>query len=302
VVAAVATPDVSVVVITRDRRDELATTLTHLRSLPENPPVVVVDNGSGDGTARMVRSRFPEVRLVPLGTNLGGVGRNIGVAQVATPFVAFCDDDTWWEPGALARAASLFACTPALAVVTARITVEPGGHVDAISTEMERSPLDRPPGVAGYPLLSFLAGASVVRRSAFAALGGFSRRFLIGGEEELLAADLADAGWVMTYLPELEIHHRASTARDPHLRRRQGIRNTLWFTWLRRSGTNGLRRSWVMLRTVPRDRVSAGAMVEALRGLPWVVADRRPVGAGVEAGLRLLDLDHLTSEARRYVS
>jgi hypothetical protein len=41
---------VTVVIATRDRRDELLTTLGHLRALPERPPVIVVDNGSTDGS------------------------------------------------------------------------------------------------------------------------------------------------------------------------------------------------------------------------------------------------------------
>jgi N-acetylglucosaminyl-diphospho-decaprenol L-rhamnosyltransferase len=167
---------------------------------------------------------------------------------------------------------------------------------------MDRSPLPRPDGVPGAPLLSFLAGASVVRRRAFLAVGGFSARFLIGGEEELLAADLADAGWRMAYVPELEIHHEASKLRDADLRRRQGIRNTLWFAWLRRPVPSALRRSVAMLEAVPRDRTSLGALADVIRGVPYLVSQRRPVGGDVEAGLRLLDEDQLHSEARRYVS
>jgi hypothetical protein len=51
---------VAVVVVTRNRLPELLTTLGHLRSLPERPQVVVVDNASTDGTARTVRKRFPD--------------------------------------------------------------------------------------------------------------------------------------------------------------------------------------------------------------------------------------------------
>jgi N-acetylglucosaminyl-diphospho-decaprenol L-rhamnosyltransferase len=296
------TARVGVVTITRDRRDELAVTLARLEALPERPPVIVVDNGSTDGTPAMVRARFPGVTLLALGRNHGGAGRNLGMAVAPWPYVAFCDDDTWWAPGSLARAVDILDAHPRTAVLTARIVVEPAGTVDLISEEMAASPLPRPPDLPGAPLLSFLAGASVVRRSALLSAGGFSLRLLIGGEEELLAADLAAAGWGMAYVEELQLHHQASTLRDPHLRRQQGIRNTLWYTWLRRPARSALGRTARLLASVPRDRVSLGAVAQAAAGVPWILQRRAVVPPPVEEGLQALAAGQHRSRARRYVS
>jgi len=293
---------VAVVVITHNRCAELDRTLGKLDELPEEPTVVVVDNGSADGTAQMVRTRHPQVTLLTPGMNMGATGRNLGVATVDAPYVAFCDDDTWWEPGSLARAADLLDDHAQLAVLTAHILVEPGGRDDPICDELRRSPLHHPAGLPGYPLLSFLAGASILRRSAFEAAGGFSTRLWLGGEEELLASDLATAGWSMVYVPELICHHHPSVARDPHLRRRHGIRNTLWFTWLRRPWRSALRRTAYLVRTVPSDMVSLGGFLDALRGLPWVLGQRRVVPPEVERGYLLLEQMQQNSVARQYVS
>jgi N-acetylglucosaminyl-diphospho-decaprenol L-rhamnosyltransferase len=292
----------SVVVITHNRCGELDRTLTLLGQLPERPPVVVVDNGSTDATAEMVRTRHRDVVLLTPGANLGAIGRNLGVAAVDTPYVAFCDDDTWYDPGALSRAADLLDTHPELAVVTATILVEPGGRLDAICEEMAQSPLERPPGLPGHPLLSFLAGVSTVRRRAFEEVGGFSERLWLGGEEELIASDLARAGWQMAYVPEVVAHHQASTLRDPHLRRRHGIRNTLWFTWLRRPPLSALRRTVRLVQRLPRDRLSLYGLTDAVRGLPWVLREREVVPASVERGYRLLEDMQLNGKARRYVS
>jgi GT2 family glycosyltransferase len=217
-------------------------------------------------------------------------------------YIAFCDDDTWWGPGSLATATRLLAAHPRVAVVTGRIIVEPDGIVDPICEEMEASPLPVTDHLPGAPLLSFLAGASVVRRAAFVAAGGFEAHLLIGGEEELLAADLADHGWAMAYVPELEVHHHASKARDPHLRRRQGIRNTLWFTWLRRPLPSAVRRTAGLLGHLPADHHSVVAALEAAAGAAWVARNRRVVGPPVETGLQLLAASQARSRARRYVS
>ncbi|HTX97373.1 MAG TPA: glycosyltransferase family 2 protein [Mycobacterium sp.] len=277
---------VSVVVITYNRCEELYRTLGRLAELPGKPRVIVVDNASADGTADMVRSRHPGVTLLTPGQNLGAVGRNLSVLEADTPYVAFCDDDTWHDPGALRRAADLLDAHPELAVVTASITVEPDGRLDPICSEMAESPLDRTPGTPGHPLLSFLAGVSIVRRRAFLASGGFSARLWLGGEEELLPSDLARAGWQMTYVPAIVAHHHASRLRDAHLRRRHGVRNTLWFTWLRRPLPSATVCTARLLRRLPRDRVTARGIADAIRGLPWCCgsATRYPRISSVATG------------------
>ncbi|SDY14031.1 Glycosyltransferase, GT2 family [Modestobacter sp. DSM 44400] len=295
-------PRVAVVVITHQRRDELLLALSRLRALPEQPHVVVVDNGSTDGTAEAVRALHTWVELIASPENLGAVGRNVGVARLDTPYVAFCDDDTWWEPGSLRAAADVLTEHPRLAVVTARILVEPGGIEDPIVAELRDSPVVGADWLPGPALGSFLAGASVLRREAFTEVGGFSERLWLGGEEELMAGDLAAAGWELCYLPQLTIHHQASTARDPHRRRADGIRNTLWTTWLRRPLRPALRRTVHLLRTVPRDRVTARGLREAVLGLPWVLRERRVLPPHAEARFAALEHTQRGSTARRYVS
>jgi GT2 family glycosyltransferase len=295
-------PRIAVVVITHQRRDEVLAALERLLALPERPHVVVVDNGSSDGTAEAVRTRFPSVELVASPTNLGAIGRNVGVARSTTPYVAFCDDDTWWEPGSLSTAADVLDAHPRLAVVTARILVEPGGREDPIVPELRDSPVPGADWLPGPALGSFLAGASVVRREAFDEVGGFSERLWLGGEEVLMAGVLAAAGWELCYLPQLTVHHRASRVRDAHRRRRDGIRNTLWTTWLRRPLVPALRRTAHLLHTLPRDRVTAEGLLAAARGIPWVVRERRVLPPHAEARFAALDDVQRRSTARKYVS
>lgn len=297
-----ADPRVSVVMITRDRRDEAVACVDRILRLPERPRVVVVDNGSTDGTSAALRRAHPEATVVRLATNLGAAGRTLGVEQVDTPYVAFCDDDSWPAPGALRRAADLLDRHPRLAVVTGRILAGIEQREDLICAEMAASPLVRDPDLPGAPLLSFLAGASVLRRSAYLDGGGFEPKLGIGGEEELLGADLVSAGWAMAYVEDVVVYHHASKARDPHARRRAGIRNTLWFVWLRRPFRSAVVRTVRLLRTLPRDRVTAGGLWDAVAGLPWVLRHRRVVPASVEAGLQALEHSQLHSKARRYVS
>ena len=292
---------VTVVIITHNRRAELLRTLTRMTALPDQAPVVVVDNASTDGTCDAVAELFGQVTLLRSTRNLGSLGRNLAVRDVTTPYVAFCDDDTWWEPGALRRAADLLDTYPGLASVTARILVAPDLVEDPITPELRDSPVPGPAWLPGPALLGVLAGASMFRVDAFREVGGFSPRLWLGGEEELLAIDLAAHGWWMCWAEDVVIQHAPSTARDPRRRRQLGIRNTLWTAWLRRPLGSALRRTGIMLCSIPRDWASVVAVAEALRGLPWVLQERRVIPPEVERGLKLLEEPQRQSKARRYV-
>lgn len=295
-----ATP-ATVIVITHNRRAELLTTLRHMTSLPDRMPIVVVDNGSADGTADAVRARFPDVRLIASDRNLGALGRNLAVEQIDTPYFACCDDDTRWQPGALRRAATLLDDHPRLATVTGRCLVEPTLHEDPITPELRHSPVPGPPWLPGPALLGIMAGLTMFRLSAFREVGGFSRRMWFGGEEELFTIDLAARGWWSCWAEDVVVHHAPSIARDTRRQRGLGIRNTLWTQWLRRPVPSAWRATRRVVGSAPNDLATAAAVGRALCGLPWVLRERRVVPPRVEEGLRLLEQAQRESVARRYV-
>ena len=292
---------VTVVIATRNRRAELLDTLARKTALPEQPPVIVADNALTRLDPRAVADRFGQVTLLPCDRYLGAVARNLAVRRVATPYVAFCDDDTCWQPGALRGAADLLDAHPLLASVTGRILVAPDLVEDPITPELRDSPVPRPPWLPGPALLSVLAGATMVRVTAFREAGGFSPRLWLGGEEELLALDLAARGWWMCWADDVVVQHAPSPLREPRRRRQLGIRNTLWTAWLRRPLPGALRHTGWVLRSLPRDRASLAAVAEALGGLRWVLRERRVIPPEVERGLRLLEAPRRRSVARRYV-
>ncbi|HEV2767599.1 MAG TPA: glycosyltransferase [Acidimicrobiales bacterium] len=280
--------DVSVVIMTRNRCQSLSTTLGHLAAMPERPPVVVVDNGSTDDTARVVAGA-PDARLVRLATNEGVGARNIGVDAVSTPYIAFCDDDSWWAPGSLRRAAQVLDAHPRLGAVTAHVLVGPDERDDPTSLAMANGPLPPVAGLPGVPVGGFLACAVVVRREAFLDVGGFHRAFQIGGEEALLAIDLLDAGWALHYLPDVVVHHHPVAAHHRSGRRRRQLRNDLWTLWLRRPAGPAARQSVTVLRGAGMSLDTAGGAAAAVRGLPWVLRNRRRARPSTEVVLRALD-------------
>jgi GT2 family glycosyltransferase len=279
---------VAVVIATRNRGTELLSTLARLGALHEQPPTVVVDNGSTDGTAELVRANYPGVQVVGLRRNQGGAARTVGARLVDSPYVAFSDDDSWWAPGALRRAAELLERHPRLAVLAARVLVGPDERLDPVCREMARSPLPPAADLPGPSVLGFIACGAVVRRAAFLEVGGFDVRLGVGGEEELLSVDLAARGWGLAYVEEVVAHHHPSPSRDPSGRRRVQVRNALWSAWLRRP-LGGAARQTAHLAALAMHQPGAwSGMLLALLGLPWVLRERRPVPRELEAELRTL--------------
>ncbi len=276
---------VSVVIATRDRREELARTVSRLSDLPERPPIIVVDNASGEPVGRL-----PGARVIRLDRNAGAAARNVGVAAAETPYVAFSDDDSWWMPGALSRAAEAFAAYPGLGLIAARTLVGPDLAPDPINAAMAATPLPGGSQLAGPPVLGFLACAAIVRREAFTAVGGFSNLLFFVGEERLLAYDLAAAGWDRCYLPEVVAVHHPSRRRPPAAhRRRSELRNTVLTQWLRRPVPLALRSSGRLATAALRDADARHALAGAARRLPAALAARDPLPDSVERAVRLLE-------------
>jgi glycosyltransferase involved in cell wall biosynthesis len=283
---------VSVIIATRNRRASVLETIERLRALPEEPPIVVVDNGSDDGSTETVRRNFPNVELIALPRNLGAAARTAGVRAARTPYVAFSDDDSWWEPGALARAAALLDRFRPLGGLAAAVLVGPEAKLDPTCLTMAEGRVSVPWKLPGPPVFGFIACGSVLRRDAYLAAGGFHPRFGVGGEEQLLAADLWSGGWGLAYASQVVARHVPSPVRNRLRRQRVVLRNALWFAWLRRSAADATRRSRWLARQAVGDPRLWPALAEAVAGLPWVMRERQPVPPFVERCLRVLEDGH----------
>ena len=150
---------------------------------------------------------------------------------------------------------------------------------------MAASRVPAPPGLPGPAILGFVACGAVVRRNAFLEVGGFHPRLGMGGEEELLALDLAAADWQLAYVEALVAHHHPEPGGERDGRPGAQLRNALWITWLRRRPTAVVGRSARLLAAGLRQR-RARALLDAARGLPWVLRERGAVPPGVERSAR----------------
>lgn len=284
----------TVVIATRNRCGELLRTLGKLAELRPRPPVIVLDNASEDATVPAVHAVAEQlgdgIRLVRLSRNEGAAARNHGVAAAATPYVAFCDDDSWWAPDALPQAERILDGHPRVGLLAARTLVGPDEHGDPVSEQMSASPLGRDPDLPGPSVLGFLACSSIVRREAFLDAGGFSPVLHFAGEETLLAYDMAARGWQLCYVDSLRAHHHPSLVRHDRFERDvRELRNQTLVTWMRRPVPVAVRAGLELLRRSVRYPPAGLAVAAALLRLPAVLAGRHRLPDDVERRIRVLD-------------
>ncbi|MFD4988467.1 glycosyltransferase family 2 protein [Streptomyces sp. NPDC058374] len=276
----------TVAVITRDRPGSALHTLDRLARLPERPPVLVVDNGSDPRTTALLRRHPVGAHVLRPRRNTGALGRNLAVRQAVTPYVAFSDDDSWWEPGALRRAADLLQDHPRLGLLAARTLVGDDAGEDPLNAVLAASPLPRAADLPGVPVLGFLGCAAVVRRSAFLDAGGYHPVLFFGAEETLLAYDLTALGWGVVHDPSVVARHRPDGAVRPG-RTALVRRNELLTEWLRRPlpvAFASTRR--LVADALGGDAAARGALGGALLRLPRALRHRRPLPPVVEEAVR----------------
>lgn len=269
-------PRVTVIVQTRHRPAELASVLWRLRQLPERPRLIVLDNASPHAVAVAHIARSHEAELVRVEQPEGEAACNRIVANVTTPHVAFCDDSTWWEPGALAHACDLLDEYPHIGVINGRVLLDQSGKEHPLCERMQHSTLDRT-GLPGPALITFMANAVVMRTRAFRHAEGYEPQVFAGIEEALIGLSLVALGWRIVYAPEVILHQLPAappgTVIDPTLR----ARNRLWVAWLRLPWREAWRETRSTLGGAWRDHRLLPVLWQSLRPLSWLVLRRRAV-------------------------
>ena len=292
------TKQMSVVMITRNRINALRQTLSMLSSLNEKFNIIVVDNASTDNTSALIKQEFPEVKVIPLAKNMGALGRNIGVEAATTPYIAFSDDDSWWEDGALTKAIKYFEEYPKLGVIAGTVLVNQQRKLDPTSALQSVSPLESRENIPGKPVLGFLGCAIIVRTGIFKQVGGYSPHMYFGGEEEMLAWDVAASGWGISYCEDIIAYHYPSSSRDLAFRVRLSTRNKILRAWLRRPISLAIKKTLIPALDSREPSASLLGWLQAVASIPGMIAHRKEVPGWLEAQIVELENQNQQLAAR----
>ena len=309
-------PVVTVVVVTWEGAHLLPPCLESLRRQTVPHTVLVVDNGSTDGTEAMLAERFPEVAVLQTGANLGFAGGvQAGLEAADSPLVALLNNDAVADPGWLAALVRSLDDHPAAAAVTSRMLLQDTSPpllnntgVVLLDTDYGADrDLRADAGTRLEPgsVFGFSGGAALLRRTAVQAVGGFPRRFFLYYEDTDLSWRLRLAGWDIRYAPDAVVHHAHSATVDQTSDRFAfyNERNRLlmltrcapamrvWRALVRFLLTTAslsltrLRGRPVPDRPVFDPRLRLRVLGSYVRALPWALRTRRAIRASARAGL-----------------
>jgi N-acetylglucosaminyl-diphospho-decaprenol L-rhamnosyltransferase len=206
------------VVVSFEAREHLARCLA---SLTHDVDVVVVDNASLDGSAALVRERFPAARLLALDRNIGfGAACNLGAGESTSEFLLFLNPDTIVRRGAIKQLLACIEQGQDIALVAPTLLNADGSIQLSVLTYPGIFASGRP-AVTAFPVADTrptrrfgdlvdeypVGAALLVRRRAFVEIGGFDPRFFHFYEELDLCKRLTEAGWRIRLCPQAEIEH-----------------------------------------------------------------------------------------------
>jgi GT2 family glycosyltransferase len=235
-VQTVKTARLAIVIVSYNCRADLDACL---QSLAVSPPaiaheIVVVDNASPDGTPQHVRMRWPGVRLIEAGGNVGfSRGNNLGIRETRGDLVLLLNPDTIVPPQAIDTLTSTLERRPETAVVGPRIVDAAGraelsfGAMVSPFAELQQRILVRG-NDRGMPLIAgrvdrmtrvarrvdWVSGACLmIRRADLEAVGLLDERFFLYLEDVDLCAAIRGRGREVFFTPEAEVTHRRGRSR-----------------------------------------------------------------------------------------
>ncbi len=214
-----------IVIINWNGRRHLATCLGSVRRLRyPNFRVLIVDNGSKDGSVEFLRAHFPEVEVIPLGRNLGfAEGNNVGMRlalRKGARYLALLNNDTEIDPQWLSRLVQRAQSRDSIGIVGSKMMMFRDRRVlNSAGSSMNRSgfgwdegifKLDGPEWNKARYCLCVTAGAMLVKRDVLEQIGLFDAGFFAYYEDNDLCLRARNAGFKIAYEPGAIVYHKLS--------------------------------------------------------------------------------------------
>ncbi len=186
----------------------------------QNFDILVVDNGSTDGSLALLRESYPEVRVIPLHKNQGfSRAVNVGIRASRSPYVILLNNDTEPEPGyvealvkSIGRSGRIFSVSPRMVQLHNKALIDDAGDLYTVVGWAAQRGVGQPVEDYDRPcqVFSACAGAAIYRRSVFEKIGGFDELHFAYLEDLDVGFRAKLAGYRNEYCPEAVVYHVGS--------------------------------------------------------------------------------------------
>ncbi len=199
--------DASIIIINWNRLDDVLKSLHYLKQQTGlKTEVVVVDNGSTDGSAERL-SRLEWIRLIRLKNNVGPAeARNYGMQHASGKYTVFLDSDAVLPKSGLVKLVARMDADPTIGILGCRIVNSQTRKTDAWIHALPESSH----GLREFDTYSFSAAGAIARTEALRAAGPFWNELFIYNEEVDLSIRMLRAGYRIIYSPMVRIYHHVS--------------------------------------------------------------------------------------------
>jgi glycosyltransferase involved in cell wall biosynthesis len=213
----------TVVITTRNRKQDLRRAIVSSLDQTFAVEVLIIDDGSIDGTAEMVRAEFPSVRLECNQHSLGLVVRRNQAALLAQGEIIFSidDDAEFSQPDIVARVLKEFSESRIAAVAIPLINVSAGNVIRQKAPDAEHVWITN----------EFIGTAHAIRKAVFLRVGGYCDALVHQGEEGDLCIRLLERGYVVRVGSSAPVYHHESSRRNQQRMNVYGQRNLILFAW-----------------------------------------------------------------------
>jgi len=227
----ISNPTVLVSVLNWNRRDDLKQTLeTLLRQTYEPKELLVIDNGSTDGSLERLKTHFPSVKTIFLPKNIGVSARNKAFQNTKVDYIfQFDNDSAPKNPDYIKKAVDFLEKYPHIDAICPRVYYT---YTKASETKnWEQYAIDGNEK-EGYKGLFIHASGMIFKRERFLLSDGYTDEFLIHGEEVDLSLNFLKHGLTIVYKPNLEAIHRHSLQqRQPNEKIESVVKHWVWILW-----------------------------------------------------------------------
>lgn len=217
-------PLVSVIIVNWNGRHLLDECLGSLRAQRFlNFEIILVDNGSQDGSVEFVRERYPQVKLVQLTENRGFAGgNNAGISIAAGKYIALLNNDTKTDPEWLGKLIAVAETTPSAGMWASKILsydnpviIDNTGlmiYRDGLARGRGRLETDKGQYDEQGEILLPSGCAALYRKAVLDEIGLFDEDFFAYADDVDLGLRFRLAGWGCVYVPTAKVYHKYSAS------------------------------------------------------------------------------------------